>query len=79
MICERCQAQVTEGFYCIHCGLVPPRKVSLDPDRYAKYRSRMEIDEEEHFEAFLNGDTDDCYCSRCREWREQERRDYENV
>ena len=24
-MCLRCEATITEGFYCINCGYVPPR------------------------------------------------------
>lgn len=46
---------------------------------YEAYRTRIERDMDEHWEDFKDGFNDDCDCSLCREWREQERRDLENV
>jgi hypothetical protein len=35
MKCSRCEATITEGFYCINCGYVPPRSLAekkLEPE-----------------------------------------------
>lgn len=41
--------------------------------------TQEERDIEAHFEDFRDGLTDNCDCNNCKEWREQERRDLENV